>query len=105
MQLADDPSKNASQLNHGQREFFKHVVSTWEQHLQASAAVHVVVQPGWSTARQIKAVRRESGVACIARGLGCTKCGAIDLALMETLVVCILVHFRSLVLFAVVRKH
>jgi hypothetical protein len=28
VQLADDPSKNATQLNHGQREFFKHVVST-----------------------------------------------------------------------------
>lgn len=28
LQLADDPSKTATHLNHGQREFFKHVVST-----------------------------------------------------------------------------
>lgn len=50
LQLADDPSKNATTLNHGQREFFKHVVRVQHTMLVvALLAVYAAAVPSPST--------------------------------------------------------
>jgi hypothetical protein len=47
LQLADDPSKSATTLNHGQREFFKHVVRV--QHTMLVVALLAVYHAGSSS--------------------------------------------------------